>query len=349
MVNDACQSFTWVLEASKPVPVVAENASAATFTANKIVTQNKGTDEAQVEYAKTLIAALKVMTAYVKANHMTGLVWNSKPSASAAAVPPPPPPSGKLPPPPPPPAGSFTKNKAADTTGVSQLFAEIRAKGDNITSGLKHVDNSQKVYKQVHRDVRDGVEDAFEKAKQKNAAKKRSWEPKAGAASMRLEGKRWILEYQTNPANDGAKREITVDASKPQVVYLYRSKDVRLLIGSKCNTVQLVECLNVEVSIAGTVGPLEVTNCEQCEFFLADWVPNVIFSKVKNAMVQFGPGTDVTATDFVTSCTSGINISHRYVNAKTEEQEDVEVPLPEQYESNVVGNKVVTKAVEHSS
>jgi adenylyl cyclase-associated protein len=336
MVNEAAQSFGWVLEA-KPAPVVAEAGAAATFVGNKLLAAHKG-DAAHTDFVKALQQVMKELEAYVKANHATGVSWNKGSNTAPPQAPKAAPPTGKMPPPPPPPppppAGTA---KGTDASGTAALFAEIKARGDNITQSLRHVSDDQKVYKKPREDT-GPVSDSKAKA----TTGKAGWMPKPGQARSDLIGdKKWAIECHRGTSDDFKRVELS--PQKRHVVNIYRCVDTLIVITGQCNSIQVIECLNTHVVIDGSVGPVEVSNSERIELLLQKPTPSVIFSTVNVAAVHIADESMLEATEFVTSCTSNVNVVLEF----TEEKD--EVPLHDQFETCIVGNKAQTKPVEHSN
>lgn len=131
-------------------------------------------DPAQVAWARSFLALLAALAAYVKAFHTTGLAWNARgvpveqyeaaraaPDAGAAAAggalpappappaappaPPAPPAAPPAPPAPAPPAAGGAP-AAAPVSGMDAVFGQIN-QGEGITRSLRHVDKNEQTHK----------------------------------------------------------------------------------------------------------------------------------------------------------------------------------------------------------
>ena len=121
-------------------------------------------DPAQVAWARSFLALLAALAAYVKAFHTTGLAWNARgvpveqyeaaraaPASGAAAAggappaPPAPPAAPPAPPAPAPPAAGGAP-AAAPVSGMDAVFGQIN-QGEGITRSLRHVDKSEQTHK----------------------------------------------------------------------------------------------------------------------------------------------------------------------------------------------------------
>eukprot|EP00029_Vermamoeba_vermiformis_P009779 TRINITY_DN49_c0_g1_i1.p1 TRINITY_DN49_c0_g1~~TRINITY_DN49_c0_g1_i1.p1 ORF type:complete len:217 (-),score=81.12 TRINITY_DN49_c0_g1_i1:111-761(-) len=67
--------FSWVFVEPAPVPFVEENRGSAEFYSNRVIRDQKGKDEVQVQWATSFNAFLKSLAPYIKQYHTTGLSW----------------------------------------------------------------------------------------------------------------------------------------------------------------------------------------------------------------------------------------------------------------------------------
>jgi len=91
-MGESIPALGWVMVEKTPAPHVSDMWQCGEFNQQKIVMANKGKDETQVEFAKSIKAIYTALEAFVKAHHRTGLEWNPKGGAvgdAKAAAPPP--------------------------------------------------------------------------------------------------------------------------------------------------------------------------------------------------------------------------------------------------------------------
>jgi adenylyl cyclase-associated protein len=196
------------------------------------------------------IGIFNALQKYVRANHTTGLVWNSSPGsnppasgevpASQAAKPSDGPPPGAPPPPPPPPAGLLNDGNAGgggkgDNSDRQALFASIN-KGEGITSGLKKVTSEMQTHKnpnlRASSNVPAGSKQGGAQASTAKPAAAMDRPPKIELKDYKI----WQIEYQKN--NDAIK----VETDKKQAVYIYKCENSVVQVKGKVNSITMDGC-----------------------------------------------------------------------------------------------------------
>ena len=184
-----------------------------------------------VEWVKAWIENLALLQLYVKEHHTTGLVWNPKgmnaleaaksdlsalPSAAAPTSGGPPPP-----PPPPPPAAILAP---AQPDAKSALLESLN-KGEDVTKGLRKVEDSEKTHKNPELRTSSKVS-STPAAKPVSGGSTQSEKPPV----MELDGKKWNIEYVNG--NTGA---VVETSGNSQSVYIYRCNGSTFQIKVKLN------------------------------------------------------------------------------------------------------------------
>ena len=360
---DAIQSFTnllaWVSLDKLPVAYLKENKEIMDFTLTKLMQQSADNRP----WSQALMKTATALITFVEGNHKVGLTFggavgpNSQRGGASAPAPQAPKivggkkiggpkaPPGPPPPPPPPSGGAAASTSSAATDGRSQLFSQIGSMGLDITKGLKHVTDDQKLYKQKNRELRTVNEDDIRK---KKLARKgiKQWAPPKGVKSIRCpDDKRWIVEYCGD--GDSLDREhITLEDSikMNHAIFINRCNNCYINIVGKVNSIQIVECLNVQVQFSETVGPIEITNSERMEVLVTKHCPQLMSSKVKELTLHLAGSVE---TDIVTSCTSNMNVTYQVVDAEGD-KDSIEVAVPEQFMHKLAKrNKITTTLVSH--
>lgn len=222
-----------------PAPFISEAKDSAQFYSNRVIKEYKESDPANVEWVRSFIALLDALTAYVKAIHTTGLVWNPngeevtaytprEQSVSAAA------PSGSVPPPPPaPPAPPAPPVDTGAGGGMGAVFSQIN-QGSDVTRSLRKVDASEMTHKNPS--LRDVPAPAIHApTKPAPAAKPAAIRAKKPASKM-LDGNKWIVE---NFENDSA---IVIDNTEiNQTVNVFGCTNSVIQVKGKVNAVSLGE------------------------------------------------------------------------------------------------------------
>jgi adenylyl cyclase-associated protein len=144
-------------------------------------------------------------------------------------MPPPPPPPMKAPPPPAPPKPSAATAVGPDDT-AGALFAEIAALGENgLRSGLK---------KATRGPVNSEVPEAVSKPVPAPASQKAN--VVSGDAKCELMGKKWLVE------NQNGNKEITIEGTMKQTVYIYKCNDSQIRVTGKVNAIVLDTCVKTQ-------------------------------------------------------------------------------------------------------
>lgn len=193
------------------------------------------------------IGIFTALQKYVRANHTTGLVWNSLPGANPPASGEVPAgqttkpagggPPGAPPPPPPPPAGLLNDGTSGgggkgDNSDRQALFAEIN-KGEGITSGLKKVTAEMQTHKNPNLRLSSNVPAGSKQGGAQASAAKPAAVDKPPKIELK-DNKIWQIEYQKNNA------AITVETDKKQAVYIYKCENSVVQIKGKVNSITMV-------------------------------------------------------------------------------------------------------------
>lgn len=246
-------------------------------------------------------------------------------------MPPPPPP----PPPKAPPKPAHVDPAPASGGGASALFAEIRAKGDGITSGLRHVTDDQKVYKQ-QREVQAVSFDELDRRKAEvEAAKLKKLEAEKAAANVpaaavepvfKLEGNKWLVKNQI-------KASLTIDAPKlNHGIFIAKCVDLTLVVNGKINSVTVVESERVSVQLQSVVSSVDVTSSKKIDVGVTGTLPSAMLDNSSSVNLYLTDAVHSRETQIVTSSCATVNIN---VPSKDDHTDLVEIPLPEQFVSKL--------------
>lgn len=229
---------------------------------------------------------------------------------------------------------------------MASVFKQIAAQGLDITKALRHVSDDQKAYKQANRHV-DSIDEAEFNAKKNQKKKSQLYVPPTGEARVQLQGdKKWLVEYQHGGSDELLTRVEINEPNRKHAVHIFRCYKAYIKISGKVNSIALVECANVQLELVDTVGPIEVTASNDVEVLIHGFVPNVIVGKVRGLTVHLNG--ERIETEFVTSCSTNVNITAGVVDEEGE-KDRIELSVPEQFNSRIVGkNKLRTTVVEHS-
>jgi len=351
MVAEGAACFQWVCVENTPAPFLGDIIPGSEMYCNKILMEFKGKDEQQTAFAKSFKAFLLELQKYIKAEHTTGLMWNpsggtdyssgaAPPSATPAA--PQPPAGGPPPPPPPPPAGFFDELKKAPAPstgggGAAAVFAELNALGEKGVTG-----NLRKVMKEEMTHKNPGLRQSSVVANKPKPGGAAASGPKAAPAKKppRKEqaGNKWFFE---NCDND---REMAVEGNPKTAVCMVQCKNSLLQVKGKVNTVQIDGCVKSSVVVDACVASVDIINCKSVEVQVTDWSPMITMDGCSGVIVYLSQRCVDEDVAIVSSKCSELNV---VLPPKKEEDDPVEIPIPEQFETRVVNGQLVTTPVAH--
>eukprot|EP00999_Lentomonas_sp_LEN2_P000364 NODE_1366_length_889_cov_84.564304_g1320_i0.p1 GENE.NODE_1366_length_889_cov_84.564304_g1320_i0~~NODE_1366_length_889_cov_84.564304_g1320_i0.p1 ORF type:complete len:237 (+),score=62.16 NODE_1366_length_889_cov_84.564304_g1320_i0:128-838(+) len=220
---------------------------------------------------------------------------------------------------------------------TSALFAELN-RGGAVTAGLKKVDKSQMTHKNPELRKTGAVP-----AKDKPAS---SSKPKYGAATdvdkpskTALEGNKWVVEFHKDNPNI-----VIADTEIKQSVYIYKCVKSTIVVKGKINQVTLDSCTKCGVVVDSVVSSTESINCKSVQVQITGKCPTMNVEKTDG--IQLYLSRENMDLEFTNSKSSEMNISYP---GKTDEDDFVEVSIPEQYKSVFTNGKWETNTVEHKA
>nr|CAG4716499.1 unnamed protein product [Naegleria fowleri] len=334
-----------------PVSHVKEMVNAAQFYNNKILMAYKNTDKAELHrsFVNQFKTAIEELAVYVKEYHMSGLAWNAKASqtasasmllegqgagvqsssssssssASGAGVPPPPSKMVNV-------SQDFVNSLKTETSSSSSgnagaLFAEIAARKDNASAGLKHVTKDMKTKYQTDKPPAVVPGNTSKPSSSSSttttsaSAQKKKGTPKFERDSS---GKKWQVEWQS-----GAHDLKITDTAIGQSVYIYQCNDTMVEITGKVNNIVLDKCSKTCVVLDSVVSGIELVNCQSCQVQVRGSAPTLSIDKTDGAIVYLSK--ESIHCRIVTAKSSEMNIVIPDMDSKDDDM--IEIPLPEQF------------------
>lgn len=317
-VADGIPALGWVAVEPTPVPYINEFKDAAQFYGNRVIKENKDKDKAHVEWVNAFVSLLSELGVYVKKWHTTGLTWNPKGGASRPPTAPPIPTQAQL--------DALADHKSPKP--ASSLFTEIN-KG-NVTSGLRKVDKSEMTHKNPELRAASVVKGAA--APVAIANRSNALPPK-----LALEGNKWIVE------NQHSQSAVQVPVSEiRQVVYVYNCSNSTIIVKGKVGAIALDNCKKVGVVVESVVSTIDVVNCKSIQLQITGKAPTVVVDKTDG--FQLYVSKESVGIEILSAKSSEMNV----VILKGEGEDPIERPVAEQFKTTIVGDNLVTMAVEHS-
>jgi adenylyl cyclase-associated protein len=117
-------------------------------------------------------------------------------------------------------------------------------------------------------------------------------------------------------------------------------------IPAKVNAVSVDGCARAGVSLVGAVAAVELVNCRRLTLHVSGRAPSIAVDKCAGVTLVLdggGEGVDVT-----TAMSTEVNIVLPPAPGAPADADPVELAVPEQFVTRVVGGRLVTAPVAHS-
>ena len=357
--QEGIASVNWVTTEppnGSPKDVAQSGFEAADFYLIKLLTEGKkkGGKEGEdyAAFATTWKTLLIKQYEFVREHYKTGLVWNPrgqplsqyKYSASAPTSGAPDAPAA---PPGAPAAPSFGEKASAAASsaagavagGMGAVFGQLSNLGDGVTTGLKKVTSDMKT-----KNIKD--KPALE-PKSTPAIKPAAVAPATSAASkVKREARTyeskgtWFVEYYENG-------NITMDKVElKESVYILGCTNTSVSVPVKCKSIQVDGCKRLTVEFKQVVSMFEIVNSDRVTAYVTENCPSISIDKTDGASVHLSRAAVAKPPQIVTSKVSELNL---VVPGKTDDDDPVEIPLPEQYITVYENGKIKTESVAHSA
>jgi len=349
----------WVAQSGAAKPVIIGGLEAADYHLIKILTaaKNKSGDEQATyrAYAQGWKDVLTQLGDLAQDFYKLGLDWNPKGgdlssfsgsggSSSAPAEESSEEFGGAPPPPGPPPSleeltGGAPAPKPTEGKGDASaaLFASINV-GGNITSGLKKVTKDMMTHKNKALREQPGLAPKEKKAASGGKKFGAATEEKKPARTF-LDKGTWFVEFY-----DGGEVNITIEETK-QAVYVSKCKNLTVNVPEKCKSIAVDGCFKTRVVFKGVVSGIEIFNSQRCAAEIGAQCPSVAIDKSLGCRVELSREAYKSPPQLITSNISECNLQ---VPGAKEEDDPIELPVPEQYETRLLpGNKLETKPTAH--
>lgn len=322
------------------------------FHANKVL--QKKVDK-ETAWVKAFKESLKELKDWCAENCKMGVIWNVKGQAALdyfTAHPLGAAPSGAAPKAskgkgkgPPPPKGGFvgmpeevkaklkaeTAPKAAPAAGgMSAVFNAI---GGFDTGRLKKVTDDMKTKNQPKEESQ--VIKAAPKAAgpSKSAFSKRG--PKGEPKKELQKDINWMVE------NYDGERVVMDDAEMKQLVVILNCRNTTVHIPNKVKSICVDSCEKVNVLCQDVISAVELVNCDRCQMQALGKVVAVAIDKCDGVNVWLSKAS--VNAEITASKSSEMNVTIPDPDGKEEDGDLIEIAIPEQFVSRVVGKKLKTE------
>eukprot|EP00290_Baffinella_frigidus_P005441 CAMPEP_0180132926 /NCGR_PEP_ID=MMETSP0986-20121125/9256_1 /TAXON_ID=697907 /ORGANISM="non described non described, Strain CCMP2293" /LENGTH=433 /DNA_ID=CAMNT_0022072987 /DNA_START=101 /DNA_END=1402 /DNA_ORIENTATION=+ len=310
MLAEGVQCLGWVCVEKTPISFLSDTMPGSEMYGNKVVMEFKNTDDAaQADFAKAFKQFLLELQKYVKAHHTTGLAWNPNGGTGYAG-------------------------------SAGGLFAELNAlgaAGASATANLKKVQKDQMTHKNPALRASSLVADMSKPAPAAPAGAKAPAAKKAPKFSQN--GSKFFIEHY----EDDRTLSVT-ECTNKTAVCMVACKRSLLQIPGKINTLQIDGCVKTSIVVESCVASIDVINCKSCEIQVTDWTPMITLDGCEGAIIYLSQKCVDNDVAIVSSKCSELNI---VLPAKSNDEDPVELPVPEQFETRVRNGALVTTHISH--
>jgi len=154
----------------------------------------------------------------------------------------------------------------------------------------------------------------------------------------------WFVENYSN-----TNETITIpNVQLKENVFISNCNNINISIPDKTKSITVNSSKRVTISFKSVVSIFEIVNSQNIKIECLDTVPSIQIDKSSGIQMYLSRAGVAVIPNIITSNVSEINL---VVPGVTDDDDPVELPLPEQYISkyDIENKKVITEAVSHSS
>jgi len=208
---------------------------------------------------------------------------------------------------------------------MGAVFDSINRGGD-VTSGLKKVDAKMKA-----KNMKDVPVLVPKEKKETTSASKFSSSSSSSAAkkpaTLALTKGTWFCENYEDATIDIPSVEIK------QSVYVLKARNCTITIPEKCKSISVDGCFKTRIVFRTVVSNFELFNSQRCVVECQEAFPAIAIDKSNGCIVICSRAGLASPPLIITSNISECNLT---VPGPREEDDPIEIPIPEQYETTLV-------------
>ena len=233
---------------------------------------------------------------------------------------------------------------------MGAVFDQI-SRGSSVTSNLKKVDPSQQTHKNPSLRTQSSVptrSDSLNSTSSSVANGSRGKSPVPGRKpdNMRtkkpprkqLEANKWLVENYDNPGS-----MIEIEAEIQHSILITKCAKTTIRIIGKANAISVDSSSQVSLIVDSLVSSVDVIKTPRFEMQVLGTLPTVLLDRVDGAAIYLG--AESLRTEVFTSRCTQVNIN---VPGKSEDDDYVECPVPEQIKTVIKNGAAVSEVVEHA-
>jgi adenylyl cyclase-associated protein len=233
---------------------------------------------------------------------------------------------------------------------MGAVFDQLN-RGSDVTAGLRKVDKSEMTHKNPSLRAGSTVPDRGDISRSKSPGPQVKPKPSsmrhASSASVpkkegskTLDGNKWLIEHFDSPS-----APIEVDVTISQSILISRCKNTTILLRGKANALSIDNSPRTQLLVDTLVSAVDVIKSPNFAIQITGSAPTILLDQVDGASIYLGKSS--LDTEVFTSKCSSVNVILP-PSEENEEDDGVEVPLPEQIRTFVKNGKLVSEIVEHS-
>lgn len=241
--------------------------------------------------------------------------------------------------------GTTAPRSSAD---MGAVFDDI-SKGSAVTAGLRKVDPSSQTHKNPSLRATAPIPPAPTRSSSQTSSRGKSPIPgkkPPKPESMRskkpprkeLDGNKWLIENYDDPG-----QMLEIEAAISHSILISRCTKTAIRVIGKANAISLDNCTSCSLVIDSLVSGVDVIKSPKFEVQVLGTLPTIILDQVDSASIYLS--RESLGTELMTSQCTSVNVS---VPGRGEEDDYVEMPLPEQLKTIIRNGKAVTEIVEHA-
>lgn len=216
---------------------------------------------------------------------------------------------------------------------MGAIFDQLN-RGESVTAGLKKVDKTQMTHKNP--DLRAGstVSSSASKAAAPTTTTKAA-PTQSRPPRKELDGNKWSIENYEN-----TKTPIEIDAERNHSILITRCNTTTIRVNGKANAVSIDNCNRLDIIVDSLVSSVSIVGSKNFRMQVLGALPSVQLDKVDGATIYLSQ--DSLNAEVYTSKCSSINVTLPPVR---EQDDSVEVPVPEQIRSWVENGRLISEIV----
>jgi adenylyl cyclase-associated protein len=231
---------------------------------------------------------------------------------------------------------------------MGAVFDQLN-RGSDVTAGLRKVDKSQMTHKNPSLRAGSTVPGGDDISRSKSPGpqvkpKPNSMRQTSSASTIKregtktLDGNKWLIENFDSPSTP-----LEVDVTISQSILISRCKNTTIIFRGKANALSVNDSPRTQLLVETLVSAVDVIKSPNFAIQITGSAPTILLDQVDGASIYLGKSS--LSTEVFTSKCSSVNVVLPPVK---EEDDGVEVPLPEQIRTFVKDGKLVSEIVEHS-